>query len=127
MRKILILMINGAVIATVVTLSCSPKVQNQKYMFWTAGRHWAVRSGDWKAVSVPDKEKDEKEVKWELYNLKDDPGETKNLANDNPEQLAKLVKYAFEAYKDPVGGKMYDQELYMKDHNINKPMPPRLK
>lgn len=107
------------------TLTGEGKQKEHEYMFWTADRHWAVRSGDWKAVKVPDKKKDGKDVEWELYNLKNDPVETKNLADDNPGQLTKLVKYAFEAYNEPVGGKIYDKELYMKDHNINKPKPPR--
>jgi arylsulfatase A-like enzyme len=56
------------------------------FLFWRSGGpggNYAARMGDWKYVrlgkSAP-----------ELYNLKDDIGESKNLASDKPEVLAKL-------------------------------------
>ena len=46
----------------------------------------AARMGDWKIVrSAPDE-------KWELYNLKSDPGETENVADKNPGVIAKFEK-----------------------------------
>ncbi|MBT3194091.1 MAG: arylsulfatase, partial [Verrucomicrobia bacterium] len=48
----------------------------------------SVRSGKWKAVQVVDKDGTLKPI--ELYNLKDDLGETRNLAGEFPEVLAKL-------------------------------------
>jgi arylsulfatase A-like enzyme len=46
----------------------------------------AARLGDWKIVrSKPDE-------KWELYNLKTDPGETQNVADKNPDVVSKLEK-----------------------------------
>ncbi|MCK5820395.1 MAG: arylsulfatase [Bacteroidales bacterium] len=99
--------------------------EEHEYMFWIGGRRWAVRSGDWKAVSARFKGKSP--VDWELYNLAEDKGETTNIAEEYPEQLKKLVDYAFKAFNEPVRGEIYDKELYNKDHKINLRKPPRLK
>ncbi|MCD6347135.1 MAG: arylsulfatase [Bacteroidales bacterium] len=95
------------------------------YMFWIGGGRWAVRSGDWKAISA--RHKDGNPQNWELYNLKEDPGENTNVAEEHPEQLKKMVDYAFEAFSKPVPGEIFDKELFNKDHKINQPMPPRMK
>lgn len=65
------------------------EMQNGKWM----------RQGDYKAVSVapPYGTGD-----WHLYNLKDDPGETRNLAGDRPALLKKLQEQ-WEKYADEVG------------------------
>lgn len=107
------------------TLTNEGTQEKHKYMFWIGGDRWAVRSGNWKAVSSPFKGKGARPVGWELYNLIDDPGETTNVAKENPEPLRKMVNYAFEAFEEPVGGEIYDKELYIKDHKINMPKPPR--
>jgi arylsulfatase A-like enzyme len=44
----------------------------------------AVRQGDWKAIQPED------DAAWELYNLADDIGETKNLAAEHPEIVKEL-------------------------------------
>ena len=44
------------------------------------------RSGDFKIVRINDGE-------WELYNIKDDPSETENLAGSHPEMLKSLSDY----------------------------------
>lgn len=58
-----------------------------------------MRQGHYKSVSVaaPYGIGD-----WHLYNVKDDPGETKNLANEQPQILKKLQKQ-WEEYADEVG------------------------
>lgn len=56
-------------------------------LYWRFGEQWAVRHGDWKLVvskggsGTP-----------ELYNLKDDIGEAKDLAAEQPEKVAELQK-----------------------------------
>ncbi len=107
------------------TLTGNGIQENHDYMFWIGGGRWAVRSGDWKAVSA--RFKGESPVEWELYNIVEDKGETTNVAEENPEQLKKLVDYAFEAFDEPIGGEIFDRELYDKDHKINLPKPPRKK
>jgi arylsulfatase len=49
----------------------------------SAGR--ALRQGGWKIVSKTKK-------KWELYNLKKDPVELRDLAEENPERLQQMIK-----------------------------------
>jgi arylsulfatase len=58
-----------------------------------------MRQGNYKAVSVaapfgPGE--------WRLYNVADDPGETRNLANEQPE-LLKRLQAAWERYSEDVG------------------------
>jgi len=52
-------------------------------LFWRAGRQGAVRDGDWKLVQIAGEPS-------QLYNLKEDIGETRNLAEDKPEILRRL-------------------------------------
>ena len=46
----------------------------------------AARMSDWKIVRT------KADGKWELYNLKTDPGETQNMADNNPDVMAKFEK-----------------------------------
>ena len=46
----------------------------------------AARMDDWKIV------RPQNEKQWELYNLKTDPGETQNVADKNPDVVAKFEK-----------------------------------
>ena len=52
-------------------------------LFWYHLGNKAIRAGDWKLVAVA-------EGSWELYDLKADRSETKNLAADNPDKVKEL-------------------------------------
>jgi len=71
--------------------------ENQKehgFLYWefpSYGGQVAMRIGDWKVVRQNLKD-DKKEATLELYNLKDDPTETTNVANENPEILKKATE-----------------------------------
>ena len=65
------------------------EMQNGKWM----------RQGDFKAISVAPPYGT---GSWKLYNVVDDPGETHNLASEQPEMLEKL-KAAWEQYAEDVG------------------------
>lgn len=52
-------------------------------LFWRAGRQGAVREGDWKLVQIAEEQP-------QLYNLREDIGETRNLAEEKPETLRRL-------------------------------------
>lgn len=64
---------------------------------WNCGHGRAIRMGDWKLVKPKKGNPD-----WELYNLKTDGGETKNLAKENPDRVEKM-NAAYEAWKKRVG------------------------
>jgi arylsulfatase A-like enzyme len=54
-------------------------------LFWKADGMGAVRKGDWKLLVSPT------EPFQQLFNLKDDIGESKNLAGEKPEVLSRLI------------------------------------
>mgnify|MGYP001343460693 CR=1 FL=1 len=53
------------------------------YLWWLHEGNRAIRAGDWKLVAA-------KGDAWELYNLKTDRAETKNLAAQMPEKVKEL-------------------------------------
>ena len=58
--------------------------QGHDVLYWEHEGNRAVRKGDWKIVSFYPQNK------WELYNIKEDRTELKNLAASNPEKLKAL-------------------------------------
>lgn len=70
------------------------------FLAWELFGKRAVRQGDWKATFVPSVEgRDErfpvnvKVDQWQLFNLRDDPGETLDLSNTHPEKQASLIQF----------------------------------
>lgn len=72
--------------------------------------HAAIRMGDWKLIVTKSNEKDQllsqKELKKQgaisLYDLKNDPGESKNLASVFPKKVAKMQQQLSSLLKDAV-------------------------
>ena len=62
------------------------------YLYWEIGRWTAIRQGMWRAV------RPRPEAPWELYDLEQDPGESVDLASQNPQQLATLTRLAESAH-----------------------------
>ena len=56
---------------------------HRDYLWWQHEGHRAIRSGDWKLVSL-------KGGDWELYDLSKDRGESHNLASAMPERVQEL-------------------------------------
>lgn len=52
-------------------------------IWWCHDNHRALRSGDWKIVAANGEP-------WELYNLVEDRGETRNLADQHPDKVSEL-------------------------------------
>lgn len=79
--------------------------QDQRYLYWeqypSKGISQAVRWGDWKLI----RQNLNKEM--ELYNLKDDIRETKNIADQHPDIIAKLAGCLTESHTEsenwPIG------------------------
>lgn len=59
-------------------------------MFWRQGRRTALRHLDWKIIRMSNRRGPE--ANWELYDLSKDIEEASDLAADEPERLAELVK-----------------------------------
>jgi arylsulfatase len=57
------------------------ETERSKPMYWEWSQGQAVRLGEWKLVRWG------KENPWDLYNVKEDPSETNNLASDSPERV----------------------------------------
>lgn len=77
-------------ISIVPALTGRPQKQHE-YVYWEfheRGTQHAIRSGDWKFIRRP-----YAEVKTELFDLKADPAETKNIAGDHPDIVARMESY----------------------------------
>ena len=53
-----------------------------------AGQRWALSLGDWKVVHYGKKEP--RQTDWQLYDLNQDPKESKNLAQEYPDKIKQL-------------------------------------
>ncbi|MCF7818543.1 MAG: sulfatase [Kiritimatiellales bacterium] len=65
---------------------------------WSPSGAW-VRQGDWKLIEVFDPSSDFPEP-YELYNLHEDIGETRNLAKEYPERVAAMKAMLQQHYRD---------------------------
>lgn len=91
---------NADGISLLPTLLAKENQEVHDFMYWefpSYGGQVAIRMGDWKVVRQ--NLKNEKEPTLELYNLKDDPTETNNIAGAHPEILQKAAEI-FEAERD---------------------------
>jgi arylsulfatase A len=85
----------------------------REYFYWELheGRSiQAIRFGDWKAV------RNGPSAKTELYDLKNDVGETTNLADKHPELVAKAEALMKAARTE-------DPNWPLRDRGIRKPQP----
>jgi len=79
-------------ISMLPTLLSKENQEVHDFMYWefpSYGGQIAIRMGDWKLMRQNLKNKEEPTL--ELYNLKDDPTETTNLASSHPEVVQKAV------------------------------------
>ena len=86
-------------ISMLPTLLGKPGQAEHEYMYWEfheQGKRQAVRWGDWKGVRQNVAKDPDGPI--ELYNLKDDIGEKKNVAAGNPEIVKKIEAYMKAAH-----------------------------
>lgn len=93
-------------------VSLLPRVQgiedeslSGRTLYWKFLKQWAVRRGDWKLVAASQPEGKHGTVSWllrgpvskqpQLFNLKDDPAEQKDVSKDHPE----IVKELTDSYR----------------------------
>jgi arylsulfatase A-like enzyme len=84
----------------------------ERPLYWHYPHYWhgqavrpfgAVRAGAWKAIEFYE------DMRIELYNLDDDPGETHDLARDNPSRATEL-RDALHGWRASVGAQMPQPE-----------------
>ena len=81
------------------------------YLYWEfheQGGKQAIRQGNWKAIKLQVFGKDGPIVS--LYDLSKDPGETQDLALQNPEKLAELVQVMGQAHRSNSRFPLYPAE-----------------
>lgn len=74
--------------------------QPHEILYWefpAYGGQQALRQGDWKAIRQNMLKKNDDPLRIELYNLKDDPGETRDLAAEQPERVRRMARLMQEA------------------------------
>ena len=74
------------------------KKTSERTIFWEHSGNKAMRKGNWKIV------KKLEDTDWELYNLANDPTETKNLAKESVEKV-KTMKLEYEDWAKKAGVK----------------------
>jgi arylsulfatase len=77
------------------------KLKRDSPLFWEHEGNRAVLKGDWKLVSAYDNT-GKKFMDWELYNLREDRSELKDLSSGFPEKKTELVS-AFEKWAERTG------------------------
>ena len=93
--------IDGKSLTAVIQSADAP--ENHKSFYWTFGRHWAVRKGDWKLLFDPLDTSEKRQAPpnsaedlYFLVKLSQDPGERTNLAQADPAKVREL-KQAYES------------------------------
>ena len=107
--------IDGVSIAPI--LLDTGKLERTSYFTWHSNRFASVRQGDWKLIRTVGASKDGKlSESHQLYNLKDDLGETTNLAQENKAKVAELSAL-IDRYVQDTGA------LYPKPNPAYRPKP----
>lgn len=83
--------------------------RRHEYLYWEIGAQVAVREGTWKAV------RPRPTRPWELYDLRTDIGEERNVASEHPAVLARLERWAADAHEPVREGVFHDRARHEKD------------
>ncbi|QDU57145.1 arylsulfatase [Aeoliella mucimassa] len=94
--------LDGISIAPTLLGSDASAQQQREYLYWEYRQQTAVIAGKWKVIRPKPR------AAWQLFDLSADPGETKNLASDHPEVVAKLAGYASAAHQPVQAGTYLD-------------------
>jgi len=79
------------------------------YLYWEIGGWTAIRQGNWRAV------RPKAAQPWELYDLANDPSESKDLAAAQPAILAKLTELATQAHEPVREGTFASTDRHERD------------
>ncbi len=84
------------------------KQRQHVFLYWEIGGWTAIRQGNWRAVHPPKGE-------WELYDLASDPSESRDLAQQKPDVLAKLKTLASQAHEPAREGTFSRTDRHERD------------
>ena len=87
------------------------KQSQHEFLYWEFGKQVAVRMGNWKAVRQTGKRSG-----WELYDLREDIEEAKDVAGDHPDIVARIEAYADAAHTPERQGSVLDASLGFQGH-----------
>jgi arylsulfatase A-like enzyme len=83
--------------------------EEHKFLYWEHRAQVAVRMSNWKAI------RPKQNAPWELFNLDTDISETTDVAQENPEILARMKQYAEDAHTPVRPGIFFDRTLHERD------------
>ncbi len=82
--------------------------RQHEYLYWEIGGSFALRQGDWRIHRRGGAD-------WELYNVADDPGETRDLAGSHPELVQQLGRLAEQAHEPAQEGTFSRTDRHERD------------
>lgn len=85
------------------------KQEQHKFLYWEYGSQTAVRMKSWKAIQP------KKNQPWELYDLKKDVSEKFNVADQHPDTLAQMKKFAEQSHEPARPGAYTDRTRHERD------------
>jgi arylsulfatase A len=92
------------------------KSPREHFFYFLRNELHAVRSGKWKLRHAFDKEKDSNPQKLELYDLTEDPGETRDLSGQHPDVVKRLTEAMAE-----IRAELGDSRLGIKGNERRPP------
>ena len=99
-----------SILPTLIGAEAAGRPQEQhEFLYWELGQRTAVRMHDWKL------HRGGKNRAWELYDLKTDPSETKDVAAAHPKIVARMSGFAARAHTPAVEGEFGDRTLHERD------------
>lgn len=99
-----------SILAELIGADAAGHAQKQhEFLYWEYGSQTAVRMGKWKAIQP------KRDGPWELYDLDADISETKDVAAQHPDVLAKMIDHAKASHQPWVPGTFATKELQERD------------
>ena len=92
---------------------------DERTLYWQHLNHSAVREGNWKLVTLHDRD----EKRWELYDLSKDRSETDDLVADHPE-IAERLKKKWRKWAEEVDALPFPEDRELIGKNSLKDIKP---
>jgi len=96
--------------------------QEHPFLYWEFGPQTAIRVENWKGIQPKPK------AEWELYDLSCDPSEQNNLAEQHPDRLVQMKKFAAQSHQPVRPGTFTTEVRHQRDRQAKwgtAKQPPR--